>query len=341
MRLVTFELATPLGPQRRLGLWRSRTILDVNTAYAALLARTEDRTFARQYAAAVLPPDMLGYFRAGERGRAALAEVAERWSAEGGLEGAAGASDGKTSFAEGEVRLLAPVPRPNTVRDFSTFEQHQQRVTRAKGNAEVPAAWYEIPVYWKANPENVVGPGADICWPAYAEQLDYELEFGVFIGRAGRDIPKSQAADYIAGYTIFNDISARDRQAKESVMTFGPAKGKDFDTSKVLGPCLVTPDEFSAARHRMTARINGELWSEGWTSDMYWSFASLIAYISESETLLPGDFLGSGACGTGCGLELGRWIQPGDVVELSVEGIGTIRNRLVRAGSPGANHRPA
>jgi len=327
MRLVTFEAQSPWGPMRRLGLWRSPDILDVNAAYRALLARTEDVGFAERYAAVVLPADMLGYLKAGQRGRAALAEVDAHWTAGSTPAHLAG---WPVTFAETDVRLLAPLPRPNTLRDFSTFEQHQARVTRAKGNAEVPAVWYEIPVYWKANPENVVGPEAEICWPAYAEQLDYELEFGVVIGRAGRDIPKSQAAGYIAGYTIFNDISARDRQAKETVMTFGPAKGKDFDTSKILGPCLVTPDEFGTGSQRMTARINGEQWSEGRTGDMHWSFADLIAYVSESETLKPGDFLGSGACGTGCGLELGRWLQPGDVMELSVEGIGTLRNRVVR-----------
>jgi 2-keto-4-pentenoate hydratase/2-oxohepta-3-ene-1,7-dioic acid hydratase in catechol pathway len=327
MRLVTFELQSLLGPIRRLGLWRPPVILDVNAAYRALLARREDDVFAERYAAVVLPPDLHGYLAAGERGRFALAEVDDYWTVEGTLEHLAG---WPLSFAEADVRLLAPLPRPNTIRDFSTFEQHQVRVTRAKGNAEIPAAWYEIPVYWKANPENVVGPEAEVCWPNYAEQLDYELEYGVVIGRAGRDIPKAQAAQYIAGYTIFNDISARDRQAKETVMTFGPAKGKDFDTSKILGPCLVTPDEFGGGSRRMAARINGELWSEGWTGDMHWSFADLIAYISESETLKPGDFLGSGACGTGCGLELGRWLRPGDVMELSVEGIGTLRNRVVR-----------
>ena len=327
MRLVSFEFDSRLGPVRRLGLWRAPVILDVNTAYQALLARTEDQAFAESYAAVVMPPNMLGYLAAGERGQAALAEVAAAWSAEGAPEHPAG---WPATFTETDVRLLAPLPRPNTIRDFSTFEQHQARVTRAKGNAEVPAVWYQLPVYWKANPENVVGPEAEVCWPDYAEQLDYELEFGVVIGRAGRDIPQAQAARHIAGYTIFNDISARDRQAQESVMTFGPAKGKDFDTSKVLGPCLVTPDEFGDGSHRMTARINGEQWSEGWTGDMHWSFAELIAYISESETIKLGDFLGSGACGTGCGLELDRWLQPGDVVELTVEGIGTLRNRVVR-----------
>ena len=205
-------------------------------------------------------------------------------------------------------------------------------MTRAKGSSTVPAVWYELPVYWKANPDNVIGPEADVIWPEYSERLDFELEFGVVIGRAGRDIPVERAHEYIAGYTIFNDISARDRQARETVMTFGPAKGKDFDTSKVLGPALVTPDEFDQGAHRMTARINGDLWSEGRTSDMYWSFAELIAYCSQAETLRPGDFLGSGACGTGCGLELDRWIQPGDLIELEVEGLGVLRNRVVKLG---------
>jgi 2-keto-4-pentenoate hydratase/2-oxohepta-3-ene-1,7-dioic acid hydratase in catechol pathway len=327
MRLVTFEIGTPLGPLRRLGLWRSPLVLDLNLAYAALLAEHEAEEFAYQLAAVVLPSDMLGFFRAGTRGREAAEQVAANWNQAGLTRGARGE---QLVWNESGVRFLAPLPRPNTLRDFSTFEQHQQRVTRARGSDQVPSVWYEIPVYWKANPDNVIGTNTDILWASYTEQLDYELEFGIFVGRRGKNISKAQAHAYIAGYTIFNDISARDRQAHETIMTFGPAKGKDFDTSKVLGPCLVTPDEFGESNHRMTARINGELWSEGWTNDMYWSFADLIAYVSEAETLVPGDFLGSGACPTGCGMELKRWIQPGDMIELTVEGIGTLRNRVVR-----------
>lgn len=333
MRLVTFELRTPLGPVRRLGLWRSAWVLDVNLAYTAFVARHAEAAFAERLANVVLPPDMLGYLQAGTMGQTALGEVAAQWAETGN-------KAGPNAFAESEVTFLAPVPRPNTLRDFSTFEQHQQRVTRAKGSADVPEVWYEMPVYWKANPDNVIGPEADVCWPAYSERLDYELEFGVFIGRSGRNITPAQAPDYIAGYTIFNDFSARDQQARETVMTFGPAKGKDFDTSKALGPCLVTPDEFGQGQHRMTAHVNGDLWSEGWTNDMYWSFAELIAYVSQSETLRPGDFLGSGACGTGCGLELNRWLQPGDIVELAVEGIGVLRNRVRRARQGESDETP-
>ncbi len=194
----------------------------------------------------------------------------------------------------------------------------------------MPDVFYEIPVYWKANPDNTIGPEEDIHWPSFTEKLDFELEFGVYISKQGKNISVEEADDYIAGYTIFNDISARDQQEKEMAMTFGPAKGKDFDNSKIFGPCMVTLDEFSGKSHLMTARINGELWSQSTTDGMLWSFPQMIAYISQSETLYPGDFLASGTCPTGTGIELNRWIKPGDVIELEVEGIGVLRNKVVR-----------
>ncbi len=325
MRLVTFEVATPLGNVHRLGLWRSPDILDLNLAYRALLSATEEPAFAVRLADVVLPPDMLSWIQAGVRGREAAHELEQRWL-RGKLQYEF--DELKIVFDEREVKLLAPLPRPNTIRDFSTYEQHQQRVTRAKGNNEVPAVWYQMPVYWKANPENTIGTDETIQWPTYSQKLDYELEYGIYIGKSGRDIPVDRANEHIAGFTIFNDISARDQQAQEMVMTFGPAKGKDFDTAKVFGPCLVTPDEFGEEPHSMVARVNGEEWSRGSTAGMYWSFAQLIAYISKFETLYPGDFLGSGACPTGCGLELNRWVSPGDIIELEVEGIGILRNQF-------------
>jgi 2-keto-4-pentenoate hydratase/2-oxohepta-3-ene-1,7-dioic acid hydratase in catechol pathway len=328
MKLVTFELNAPTGKLTRLGLMvDDRKIIDLNLAYAGLLSKKQEKGFAHRLANAILPPDMIGYFQSGDWGRDALDAVHNEFCMEGYVHGP---EDQNAVFPIDGVRLLAPVPRPNTIRDFSTYEEHQERVTRAKGNAQVPEVWYRMPVYWKANPDNTLGPDEDILWPDYTDRLDFELEYGVFIGKTGRDIPLEEAAGYIAGYTIFNDVSARDQQAEEMVMTFGPSKGKDFDESKVMGPCLVTPDEFGDKPHRMTARINGETWSQGSTDGMYWSFPQLIAYISQSETLFPGDFLGSGACATGCGLELNRWIQPGDLVELEVEGIGILKNRVIR-----------
>jgi len=151
------------------------------------------------------------------------------------------------------------------------------------------------------------------------------------IGRRGKDIPVEEAHRYIAGFTIFNDFSARDQQMREAPIGMGPSKGKDFDTGNAIGPYLVTPDELDVTNLRMVARVNGEVWSEGSSRGMHFSFAQLIAHVSQSETIYPGELWGSGTVTNGCGLELGRSLQPGDVVELEVEGIGILRNRVVRA----------
>ncbi len=253
------------------------------------------------------------------------------------------------------VTLLAPVPRPESIRDCLTFEQHiinSIRVIGLKRFAPVDEwiektfgrkrsiayfanrAWYERPIYYKSNRFSVIGTNAEIHMPPYTQCFDYELEWGVFLGKKGADIPKEQARSHIGGYTIFNDFSARDIQIKEQAGRLGPAKGKDFDTGNAMGPCLVTPDEIDDPYNlTMLARINGEEWSRGTTADMDRSFEDLIEYISRSETLYPGEFLGSGTCsgaqGRGCGLEMGKYLNAGDVVELEVEKIGILRNRVV------------
>ncbi len=251
-----------------------------------------------------------------------------------------------------DVTLLSPLPRPRSIRDCLVFEEHLRNATatmvcwrsRAAGAIDramrrwlrrplvgIPKVWYERPIYYKGNPQSVVGHEANVCWPNYTERLDYELEFGVFIGKRGKNIPVEEAAQYISGYSIFNDFSARDVQAQEMQGRLGPAKGKDFDTGNAIGPWLVTADEISDPQSlNMTARVNGETWSRGNSRQMHFSFAEIISYISREETLYPGEFIGSGTVGTGCGLELDRWIQPGDVVELEVEGLGVLRNRVVR-----------
>lgn len=240
----------------------------------------------------------------------------------------------------GGVRLVAPVPRPASIRDFMVFEAHvlgsMRTLARMRGQppvaARVPAEWYRIPAYYKGNPASVVGPDADVVWPAYSQLLDYELEFGLFIGLGGRDIPRERAAAHIREFTIFNDFSARDTQGEEMTLLLGPAKGKDFDTGNAIGPCLVTPDEIpDPYALAMAARVDGEEWSRGSSRDMHFRFEDLIAYVSRSETLYPGDVFGSGTVGGGCGLEHGRWLKPGATVELEVEGLGVLRNRVVKA----------
>ena len=232
-----------------------------------------------------------------------------------------------------DVVLLAPLPRPRTMRDFMLVEEH---VRNSFG--DVPEEWFRIPVHWKCNPDTVIGPDVEVPWPYYTDKLDYELEVAAVIGAPLFRASPAQAAAAIAGYTIFNDWSARDIQFREMSVGIGPAFGKDFATS--LGPCLTTADSFDAAGARMTARINGETWSKGTLGAMRFSFPDVISTLSEYQPLHPGDVLGGGTTGRGCGLELDRWISPGDVVELEVEGIGVLRNR-VAAREPSARRAAA
>jgi 2-keto-4-pentenoate hydratase/2-oxohepta-3-ene-1,7-dioic acid hydratase in catechol pathway len=240
------------------------------------------------------------------------------------------------------VRLLAPLPEPRQMRDCLVFETHvrQARANRylfGQGteridppNVDVPQVWYEQPIYYKQNRFSVIGPDTDVQWPRYAKLLDYELEFGAIIGKRGVDISRADAWSHVFGYLIFNDISARDAQMREMPGSLGPAKGKDFDTGNILGPWLVTADEIGIPNNlTMVARVNGEEWSRGNSGTMHHDFAAIIAHISMSETLYPGEFLGSGTVGGGCGLELGKFLKPGDVVELEVSGLGLLRNRIV------------
>jgi 2-keto-4-pentenoate hydratase/2-oxohepta-3-ene-1,7-dioic acid hydratase in catechol pathway len=251
-----------------------------------------------------------------------------------------------------DVPLLAPIPAPPQMRDCMCFEKHLQQAMdqailrqaansddpagtaeelRASGRFNIPQIWYDQPIYYKANRFAVTGTGTDVVWPSYSHFMDYEMEFGIFIGKGGKDIPADRAAEHIFGYTVFNDFSARDAQMAEMAAQLGPAKGKDFDNANVMGPCIVTADEFGDPyNHDMIVRVNGTEMSRGSSSEMHWKFEEVIAHISQGETLHPGEFIGSGTVGDGCGLEHGRALSAGDVVELEVSGIGVIRNRVLR-----------
>jgi 2-keto-4-pentenoate hydratase/2-oxohepta-3-ene-1,7-dioic acid hydratase in catechol pathway len=239
-------------------------------------------------------------------------------------------------FPLADVTLLAPIPQPPQMRDFLCFEKHLQQafaaVAKLRGTeARIPKVWYERPIFYHPNRFNVCGTGADVPWPRYSERMDFELEFGCFIGAPGKDIPKERARGHIFGYTIFNDFSARDEQTLEMMGQLGPGKGKDFDNSNAMGPCLVTADELADPYNlEMKVRVNGEEWGRGNSRDMHWKFEDCIAHVSRSETLHPGEFFGSGTVGNGCGLEHMKFLEPGDVVELEVENIGILRNRVVR-----------
>ncbi|HYB74573.1 MAG TPA: fumarylacetoacetate hydrolase family protein [Candidatus Sulfotelmatobacter sp.] len=327
MRLVTFDVPTPVGPVRRIGALVDGHVADLTAATAAYLAQWPFKGDPYALAQTRVPPDMVDFLAGGEQAlemaRRALEHLGRLGPEDPRLRGPRGE---QLAYPPGAVRLCAPVPRPNSIRDTLSFETHMRNSLKALGWPDIPKVWYEIPIYYKGNPCAVIGPDETIRWPSYTRRLDYELEFGCFIGRAGRDITEQQAHRYIAGYTIFNDVSARDAQKTEMAMLLGPAKGKDFDGSNAMGPCLVTPDEIDPRKLRTVARVNGEVWTDAHSSDMFWTFPRIIEYISRDETLYPGDFIGSGTAGFGCGLEHGKWLKPGDVIELEVQGIGVLRN---------------
>lgn len=236
-----------------------------------------------------------------------------------------------------EAKLMAPLPRPRSVRDFFAFEQHVATARKNRGQP-VPPAWYKIPVFYFSNHQAIIGPDDLVSMPG-TERLDYELEVACVIGREGRNIEPDAALDYIAGFTIMNDWSARDLQVEEMSVGLGPAKGKDFATS--LGPWLVTLDELDDYatddgehwRLEMIARVNGQEYSRGNLADLHYTWGQIIAHASRGVTLYPGDVLGSGTVGSGCILELtpdavGGWLEPDDIVELEVTGLGTLKNRI-------------
>jgi 2-keto-4-pentenoate hydratase/2-oxohepta-3-ene-1,7-dioic acid hydratase in catechol pathway len=248
--------------------------------------------------------------------------------------------DPRDVFELDDVHVLAPLPKPPTVRDFYAFEQHV-RTARQRRGLEMEPDWYELPVFYFSNPYAVSGPDDDVAIPPGSAEMDYELEVAAVVGMGGADLDPDDAERRIAGYCVMNDWSARDIQRREMKLSMGPVKGKDFATS--IGPMLVTPDELEDTRRsksydlEMIATVNGVEYSRASLADIFWSFGEMLAYASRGTRVEPGDVIGSGTCGSGCILELSMvhgidrypWLRPGDVVELSVERLGKLRNRVV------------
>lgn len=320
MRLCTFEVSTPIGPVPRLGAYTpAGGIVDVNFAVAHQLQRQGDPQPYR-IADAVAPADLLEFLRGGDR---AMRYAVEAFS----TAPATGARSERILYQESEIRLRTPLPHPQSVRDFYAFEAHVKRGFEKRGEP-MPQEWYEMPVYYRSGNHNIIGTDEDVLWPSFTNKFDYELELAAIIGKTGTNIKASEARHYIAGFTIMNDFSARDIQRREMKVRLGPAKGKDWCSA--FGPVLVTADEIGDPYNlRMTARVNGETWSDGNSGSIFWKFEQMIEFLTQDDTIHPGDILGSGTVGTGCGLELDRWVQPGDVIELEIEKIGVLRNRVV------------
>ncbi len=246
--------------------------------------------------------------------------------------------------------LLAPVPRPTSCRDGYAFRQHVEAARRNRG-VEMIKEFDQYPIFYFTNHNAIQGPGPITCMPDHFQQLDFELEIAIVIGKEGRNIKAKDADKYIAGYTIMNDLSARKLQMEEMLLNLGPAKGKDFST--VIGPWLVTPDELAnflvPAKQghvgnnynlSMKCWVNDQLVSSGNVKDMDWTFAEIIERCSYGVTMYPGDVIGSGTVGTGCFLELNgtgkfnnpdyiaQWLQPNDVVTMQIDGLGTLTNTI-------------
>jgi 2-keto-4-pentenoate hydratase/2-oxohepta-3-ene-1,7-dioic acid hydratase in catechol pathway len=303
-------------------------ILDLNFAAALALADKSGRRRAQILADARLPAAMIGYIEHGPLGHDMLREALLRLGSSADDPSLSGLHGERVVWGADEIRLLAPIPRPRSIRDAICFELHYKNSLK---DAPIPPVWYEIPLYYKGNPNTVQGTGCTVKWPAYTEKLDYELELGAIIGREGVNLGPDEAWSHIFGYTIFNDVSARDIQMKEMSGRLGPSKGKDMDGGNVMGPYIVTADEWDPrAGHEMTARVNGERWGGGSTKSMYHDYGKVVSYISQDETIVPGDVIGSGTVGTGCGLELDRYPRPGDRIELEVEGLGKLEMRYVK-----------
>jgi fumarylacetoacetate (FAA) hydrolase len=251
--------------------------------------------------------------------------------------------------------ILAPVPHPTSCRDGYAFRQHVEAARKNRGVEMIPE-FDQYPIFYFTNHQAVEGPGPVYCMPDHFEQLDFELEIAIVIGKKGRNIKASEADAYIAGFTIMNDMSARKLQMEEMLLNLGPAKGKDFST--VIGPWLVTPDELAQkvaptkAGHvglnynlEMKCYVNDILVSSGNVKDMDWTFAEIIERCSYGVTLYPGDVIGSGTVGTGCFLELNgtgkrldpnfkpQWLQNGDKVTMSIDNLGILENQIVAEDS--------
>ena len=322
MRLYTVKIGTPIGGINRLMAEHDGKLVDLNAAGGIYYAAQGDSN-PQQLSDANLPNDMITFFHNGRRslnaGYAVLQYMGEH-RPEKGLKGQ------QLVYSMDEVTILAPVTRPNIIFDGMVYEGHVKH-----HYGEIPAGYYKRPVWNTQSGSTVVGTGAPLIKPKYTEQFDFEFEMGFYIGKRGCNIKPEEALDYVAGFTVFNDVSARDAQADEAVMALGPAKGKFFCNSLVMGPCVVTKDELPDYDDlAMTARVNGEVVTENRTSGMLFALGDGVAKISEEAYLNPGDFIGLGTApeGNATCSKLGRWLKPGDEIEFTSEKVGRVCNKV-------------
>jgi 2-keto-4-pentenoate hydratase/2-oxohepta-3-ene-1,7-dioic acid hydratase in catechol pathway len=331
MKIVTFEVETALGRVSRLGALADESedgrIVDLNAAFARHLADETDEPTPKGLADLRVPPDMIGWLLAGAEGMRAARSAIKFALDNPDRRGLAGE---RLIHERKDVRLLAPLPRPTSFRDFSIYEEHMTRAQITPMVGGKPwvrdPSWYTTPHYYKGSCTAIRGPEDPVPYPYYTKLLDLELEIGIVVGKAGRNLTVEQAAKHIAGYTILIDSSCRDGYKREP---FGPTKRKDFHTA--IGPCLVTADAIDAENLKCRIEVDGELWFEGSTSAPHgFTPAQLVAYASDNEDLYPGDLLGTGTVGFGCSMDIHKWIKVGQVATFWVENIGAMHLKVVK-----------
>jgi 2-keto-4-pentenoate hydratase/2-oxohepta-3-ene-1,7-dioic acid hydratase in catechol pathway len=334
MRLLQFATTSDAGRRHHLGALvdgsaDEGTVVDVAAAVRSMLEHDGvSRAGIAALGPALGPDGMLEFIEGGAATRDAAERALEHVATSGAERDPSGA---RLHYDAATLELLPAITGPPMLRDFMAFEQHLLNVFPRLGR-EIPPEWYERPVYYKANTGSLGAHRQSIGFPGYAQRLDFEFEFAAILGRDGTNIREDRAGAHIFGYTIYNDLSAREIQQREMTVGLGPAKGKDFHGAHVLGPVVVTADEFADPYAlAMTGTVNDAIWTTGSSADMHWRFEQMIAYASSYEPLRAGEVFGSGTVGGGSGAEQDRWLEPGDVVSLTVAGLGTLTNRVIAA----------
>lgn len=326
MKIANIRVSTILGDMNRLGILTDQGVIDVNSVMT--LHYQKQGWFNAEKKANINAPASLARFIDVSENTIDDLKIIENFFYDFIKQGDTQTATGATLlFDTQDIKFDCPIDQINCYRDFYIHEKHVKKGFE-KRNEPVPKEWYEIPAYYKGPTTGFLGNDDLIPWPSYTDKLDYELELGCVMAKDGFNIKAKDAYKHILGFTIFNDISARDIQKKEMAIRLGPAKGKDF--ASVVGPVITTADEFNFDEPSLTMKafINNDQWSQGMSSDGQYSWGEMIEHVSRDEWLMATDFFGSGTVGTGCGLELDQWIKPGDEIRLEVENIGTLTNKV-------------
>ncbi len=331
LKLIQFKLKTSLGERIRNGLLIENRILDLNYAYVTYLIHETKETKPYEMADVRISDNMLSFLDGGEYSFQAAYETEKYFqNLIKNREDIQGPKKEQLIYTQNEAKIIEPITYPRYIVDFMTFETHYKQ---SLGKLTDYGMWKKYPIGYKKNPSSIIGPTDPIIFPStITKWLDFEVEFGVVVGKKGKDIEETNAGEYIAGFTAFNDISARDIEIPEILLRLGPFKSKDFDTAGPMGPCIVTPDEIGDPHNlKMELRVNGEVKQKGNTKDMNWSVYQLIAYTSKDQTILPGSLLFSGNPGRleDKTIQRKERLRVGDIIEVEIEKIGLLKNEII------------